>query len=402
MVYSLDQIDNTKVSIFMHVIDDYGVGRVLTNLVHGFVALGKNVDILVNKTLGLEALSQTKNVNIIQINEPRSPVKVSLKDIFGLAAYLRKAKPELLLSALHYNNEISILAKSISGVRTRVIVTEHSHMSENTKNAARRMKRIVPLVARFIYPFADEVVSVSEGVADDLSRMIGLPRTAIKCIYNPVITSDLWQKSHVPVSHPWFNSNDLEIIIGLGRLETQKDFSALIRSFQRVHQARPNCRLVIIGQGSKYGELKDLIDDLKLGDYVDLMGYSNNPYAYLARAKALVLTSRWEGLPTVLIEAMALGIPVISTDCPSGPREILNKGQYGRLVPMGDIYEISKAVVNILEEPPVRVDPNWLYQFTQESAVQKYLNLATPELTQTVQSQQKAIWSSSKKRQIIK
>jgi glycosyltransferase involved in cell wall biosynthesis len=190
---------------------------------------------------------------------------------------------------------------------------------------------------------------VSQGAAEDLARL-GLPSERIKVIYNPVVTPELFEKANQPVDHPWFEPGSPPVILGVGRLEKQKDFPTLIRSFAQVQQQH-SARLMILGEGKERPYLEALVQELGLGENVALPGFVSNPYAYMARAAVFVLSSLFEGLPTVLIEALAVGTSVVSTNCESGPAEILVNGQYGNLVAVGDFNGIARAIISTLEFP---------------------------------------------------
>jgi glycosyltransferase involved in cell wall biosynthesis len=205
-------------------------------------------------------------------------------------------------------------------------------------------------LARWFYPWADAIVTVSQGSAEDLARL-GLSSDCIKVIYNPVVTPELFEKVTEPVEHPWFEPGSPPVILGVGRLEKQKDFPTLIRAFAQVRQQRP-ARLMILGEGQERPDLETLVQELGLAENVALPGFVANPYAYMGKAALFVLSSLFEGLPTVLIEAMATETPVVSTDCKSGPAEILANGQYGKLVAVGDVKGMAEAIISTLEAPP--------------------------------------------------
>jgi glycosyltransferase involved in cell wall biosynthesis len=188
-------------------------------------------------------------------------------------------------------------------------------------------------------------------VAEDLRNFSGLPREAINVIHNPIVTPELSRLAGEAVAHPWFAKKDTPVILGAGRLSQQKDFVNLIRAFSILRQTR-HARLVIIGQGPERPELERLVDQLQLREQVDMPGFAANPYALMRRADLFVLSSAWEGLPTVLVEAMACGAPVVATDCPSGPQEILEGGRHGRLVPVGDSEALGRAMIETLDDPP--------------------------------------------------
>jgi glycosyltransferase involved in cell wall biosynthesis len=201
----------------------------------------------------------------------------------------------------------------------------------------------------------------------------------MRVIYNPVVTPKLFEQAKEQIDHEWFIEGSPPFILGVGRFSTQKDFPTLIRAFSIVQKQMP-ARLMILGEGEDRPQIEALVRDLGLTSEVALPGFVSNPYAFMSRAAVFVLSSVYEGLPTVLIEAMAVGTPVVSTDCPSGPREILEFGKYGKLVPIGDSEAIANAIVTTLKHP---IDVEALRQqaqkFSLENTVNGYLELINPE-----------------------
>ncbi len=205
-------------------------------------------------------------------------------------------------------------------------------------------------------------------------QVTGIPLSRIQVIYNPVITPELLEKSKQPLDHPWFKQGEPPVILAVGRLHQVKDFSNLIRAFAMVRQLQP-ARLMILGTGAEEKQLKALISELGVEQDVMLPGFVNNPYAYIIASSVVVLSSLSESFSNVIIEAIALGTPVISTDCPSSPREILANGKYGELVPVGDSQAMAEAIKRVLAGNIKSVDAAWLEQFSVATATQKYLNL---------------------------
>ncbi len=197
------------------------------------------------------------------------------------------------------------------------------------------MDRFRPILASWFYPWANEVVAVSQGVASSLSDLSGFPLAKIHVIYNPLIPWNLDTLRKSPCSHSWLSAHDTPVILAAGRLEKQKDYPTLIRAAGILNKRKP-VRLLIFGEGSERQPLEDLISQLGLQSFVSMPGYTDNVYACMSQASVFVLSSAWEGFPSVLVEAMACGIPVVSTDCPSGPDEILESGRFGRMVPVGN------------------------------------------------------------------
>jgi glycosyltransferase involved in cell wall biosynthesis len=264
----------------------------------------------------------------------------------------------------------------------QVITSTHLLWSAHAAQSARdsvgnalKYRLIMPFLIRHSYRHTTHVVAVSHHVASDLAHVSGIPSQRINMIYNPVVTPDLLRQAHLPVDHPWFAADEPPVILGVGRLHRDKDFATLIQAFSLLHQQRP-ARLVILGEGPERPRLEHLVQTLGVQHAVDLPGYAANPAAYMRQAAMLVLSSLAEGFGNVLIEAMATGTPVVSTDCPGGPSELLAHGTYGRLVPVGDVAALAAAMHATLDDPP---DPALLQrraaEFSLERSVQKYCAL---------------------------
>jgi glycosyltransferase involved in cell wall biosynthesis len=191
---------------------------------------------------------------------------------------------------------------------------------------------------------------------------------------NPVVTPDLASKAAEPLDHPWFRPGEPPVVLGVGRLSKQKDFATLIRAFDRVRRAR-GARLMILGEGPERAGLQALADELALSQDVALPGFASNPFAYMARAGVFVLSSAWEGMPGALIQAAACGAPVVATDCESGPREVLQDGRYGRLVPVGNPAALADAILSTLDQPRTAVPAEAIERFTRNAAVSGYLEV---------------------------
>lgn len=355
-----------------------GLDRVILNLAKTLSELGFRVDIVVPEVTKqhqkfLEALPS--EVRTIDLGLPFSKT-IFLSKLFKLKQYLEKEKPSILLANGDYAG-VSNLAKLAACSQAKVIHAVHINISRYFNSyeddLGLKMKLRV-LLLKQLYRRSDGLIAVSKGVAEDLSHTIGVSLENIKVIYNPVVTSNLLLKAQEPVKHPWFSPGEPPVILGAGRLMYQKDFSTLIRAFANARQQRP-CRLVIIGkETSDKIDLDALIHELNLTGDVWLAGFADNPYAYMAKASVFVMSSRYEGFGNVLVEAMATGTPVVSTDCESGPAEILNHGEYGHLTPVGDEKKLSEAILDTLDHP---LEPHVLQHraqdFTAEAIAQEYL-----------------------------
>ena len=310
-----------------------------------------------------------ESVQIVNLNTSRDRQALP-----ALVRYLRQERPYALLSGLH-TNLIALWARRLARVSTRVIVVEHNTLSSRVRyySSDVRMRWMPRLIRRF-YPWADGIVAVSHGVAEDLAREAKIPRNRIRVIYNPAVTPELRAKAQAPLEHPWFKPGQPPVILAAGRLTGQKDFPTLIKAFAQVRKAYPS-RLLILGEGEERLALETLVKNLGLQETVQLPGFVNNPYPYMAQAYLFVLSSKWEGLPGVLIEAMFCGTRLIATDCPSGPREILQDGRYGTLVPVGDTDALGQAIETALRgelNPPPR--ESW-HPFELNQVTEQYMDI---------------------------
>jgi glycosyltransferase involved in cell wall biosynthesis len=269
--------------------------------------------------------------------------------------YLRRERPAALVTALAHANLMAVAAARIARTGTRVVVTEHLPPSTWVDRPQRRDSRLMPRMMQAVYPRAGAIVAVSTGVADDLATRARIPRSSVRVIYNPVLVDRLEALAAEPLDHPWFAPGEPPVVLAVGRLTAQKDFSTLIRAVAAVRERRP-CRLIVLGEGEQRAMLEALVSQLGVGDDIALPGFVPNPYPYFRGAAMLALSSRFEGLPTVLLEAVCLGVPVVATDCPSGPSEILDGGRHGRLVPVGDPGALAVAIGETLDlpQPPGR------------------------------------------------
>lgn len=341
-------------------------------LANGIAERGFAVDLVLASAQGPYLRDVAPAVRVVDLKARR--VATSL---LGLVRYLRRERPVALLSALNHANVIALLAGAAAGGDTRVVVSEHSHCSMSLRNAESRRGRMMGRFMRWTYPRADGVVAVSAGVADDLAQAIDLPRARIAVVYNPVVTPAVLEQSVAGLHDPWFAAGEPQVILGAGRLTMPKDFPTLIRAFARLRQTRP-ARLLILGEGELRAELEALVGELGLADDVRLPGFTDNPFAYMRRSDLFVLSSTWEGFGNVLVEAMACGTPVVSTDCPSGPAEILEHGKWGRLVPVGDVEALADAMRQTLDAPASPDVATRAAEFNVARAVDAYLAVMLP------------------------
>lgn len=318
-----------------------GITPVIRKLTNRALARGIAVDLLLCSATTTEAPVGARVISLGLGNKAWQ--------LMQLQAYLRKTAPDALLSAGMRANFLAAITARL-GSKIRTVASLHNTLSRSFAD-----KKIKRLLWSRLLRWPSDLVAVSAGVADDATKLFNIKRNTIHVIYNPVVTPDLYIRATESTGHPWFNDGGAPVLISVGRLEPQKDYATLINAFNKIITAGGNYRLIILGEGKLRSELDAQITKLAINERVCLQGFVSNPYSYMAAARLLVLSSRWEGLPTVLIEALALGCPVVATDCPSGPREILDNGRFGQLVPVGDADALANAITVELETIPDRV-----------------------------------------------
>ena len=365
---------NTKrkrLAIFVSFSGKGGVERVVHNLLQGLSARDIDVDLLavVGKHGWLPEIPWP-NIRVVNLN-----VKHTHLALPGLVRYLRTERPDVLMVAKDRAVRIAVLARMFARVGTRLVGQLHNNISGllETKTPIQRWLRCAPM--RWLFPYVDLIICVSEGVVEDTIKVAGFPRERLVALPNPIITPEVYLKGDEPVEHPWFNDPSVPVILGAGRLTQEKDFATLIRAFNIVSR-QIDSRLAIIGEGPLRQDLEHLVAELGLTDRVSLPGYAANPYAYMKKSSLFVLSSAWEGSGNVLIEAMAFGVPAVSTDCPYGPSETLAGGKYGPLVPVGDPESMAKAMLDTLSNPlSAKELQDAVAPFSVERSTQRYMEV---------------------------
>jgi glycosyltransferase involved in cell wall biosynthesis len=291
----------------------------------------------------------------------------------ALIKYLRRERPHAVISGAIQTNIMAVFAHAAARVHSRLVLTEHNYMALMARNADTLRGRLSPDFIGWAYPRADSIVAVSYAVADEMARACGLHRQSIRVIYNPVLLPDFEALSLQPLQHPWFAAGEPPVILAVGRLTRAKDYPVLLRAFAALRR-HTRARLLILGEGEARTSLEALITKLECRSEIALPGNVDNPYPYMRAAALFVLSSLFEGLPTVLVEALALKAPIVATDCASGPAEIL--GTREGLVPVGDMIALAKAMEGALENGGVDYAANArLERFRLSTAVDAYLDV---------------------------
>ncbi|ERJ18328.1 12-diacylglycerol 3-glucosyltransferase protein [Salinisphaera shabanensis E1L3A] len=272
----------------------------------------------------------------------------------ALVDYLETRQPVLLLANVW--NTVLVAACACAAVQRSPRLIGLFHGTFFAEAAQRRSARKHPWRWRHFYAFcrhfysqADALASVSDGVGQDLVRIVGVAHPQVETLSNPVVSPRLAARAAEPVTHAWLQSDAPPLIVAVGRLSPEKNHALLLHAFARLRASRPDVRLAILGEGSERTHLESLRDELGLTECVLMPGWVDNPHAWMARATMVALSSNWEGLGNVLIEALACGVPVVATDCPHGPREVLDHGRYGRLVPVNDVDAFASAIEQTLD-----------------------------------------------------
>lgn len=358
-------------SSFLHHASGFGgITPWLVNLANGFLEKGHPVDILVNaaKHTPLYYEPIDERIPIINLGYHK------LTAIGALRRYLKKNRPDVLLAAGYRYNNMAVLAHLTTGRPSKCFLSVHENITSGSQKLKNWKGWLRFALIRRLYGMAKGVVAVSDGVARDLVDNFGLPAENVGVIYNPIVNPRIEALAAEEPEHPWLKNKQMPVVLGVGRLEPQKAFDQLIRAFSKLIGHTPS-KLIIIGEGAERKNLEQLIQTLELHDQVALPGFAANPFAYMQKADLFVLSSGWEGFGNVLAEALATGTPVVSTDCPSGPAEILNQGEFGPLVPVGDTDALAAAMKSVLENPPEREKLiNRGYRYDVASSVAEYLD----------------------------
>jgi glycosyltransferase involved in cell wall biosynthesis len=317
----------------------------MVTLANGFAKRGYRVDLVLTRAEGPYLSEVSGGVRVVDLDKKRA-----LASLLPLARYLRRERPNAMLSAMAHANIVAIWARKLARVGTRLVVSERC--SPSGAPGSRATKTIHHLM-RIFYPGAEGIIAVSQGVARELVADFGLDSDRVTAIPNPVDLEAIRGVRQERPEHPWLEAGAPPVVLAVGRLVSDKDYPVLLEAFARL-RAKRKARLVILGEGSQRSELEQQISRLGLSSSVELAGFQQNPFGWMAACRVYVMSSKTEGFPNSLAQAMACGARVVSTDCRNGPREILEGGRWGRLVPVGDPQALAKALSSALDDqaPP--------------------------------------------------
>ena len=349
-----------------------GAERMTLNLAVEFARRGHRVDLVLIDRTGPLLERIPAGVGVIGLGGTRARGVVR-----QLRRYLRRQRPAAVLSIAFQTNILTMLASLGLRPRPRIILSVRNAYSAAMAANPFITRRLFGLATRLLYPRADRIVGISQGCSDDLRRHAGLDPDHVATIYNPVLDDEFERLAAEPLNPSRADDPAIPTVVTVGRLAVQKDQATLLRAFAKVVRQRP-ARLVLVGEGERRPALEALAGELGIADQVTFAGLQPNPYPLMREADLFVLSSAWEGFGNVLVEAMAVGTPVVSTDCPHGPREILEDGKWGGLVPPGDSDALAEAMLEALRSGGIDARERARH-FTVARAADQYLSLMLDE-----------------------
>ncbi len=333
-----------RLTVFLADLMGGGAERMMVVIANGMAERGMDVRLVLAAAEGPYVPEVSEDVELVDLG-----VGSVSRALAPLARDLRRNRPDVMLTTLPHTSFVAVFASRLAG-GVPTVVREAITPRRGRRAQATMMSRLSHMLAPLTYRLAAGTIAVSDGVKDAMVDVLGVPPQKIAALYNPVVTPELRRLAAVPLDHPWFAPGEPPVILGVGSLSQRKDFATLIEAFSLVRD--PAARLVILGEGPERAALEAQVERLGLGGRVQMPGFVSNPYAYMANADLYVMSSRLEGLPGTLVQALACGCPAVSTDCPSGPREVLQDGSLGPLVPVGDAREMAHAIEETLRSPP--------------------------------------------------
>jgi glycosyltransferase involved in cell wall biosynthesis len=364
---------NERIAVFVPTLEGGGAERVMLALANFFGRSGWTVDLVLQRSSGPYMKEVAEGVRVVDLKANR--LRSSLRP---LIRYLRSTRPNALLSTPSDANIVAVAASVIARVPVRVVVREAITASVDDATYRGPRARMMRMMRRWAYQHASHIVAPSAGVADDLVKNSGIARSRVSVIANALDTDRIESLALTPdnqVALP----RDARVILGVGRLSAQKDFATLIRAFARISAS--NTTVLLLGEGDQRQALMQLASELGVRDKVVMPGFVENPFAYMKRAAVFVLSSRYEGLPNAMLQALLIGTPVVATDCASGPREILEGGRWGRLVPVGDVDAMAAAIREGLDgtlaTPPASLVRE---RYGVEGIAKQYLEVLFPRI----------------------
>jgi glycosyltransferase involved in cell wall biosynthesis len=339
---------NRRIAFFLTSPSGGGAERAMIAVANHFAAEGLQVDMVFGRAEGPYRGEVDRRVRIVDLS-----VKRLSKMLLPMHRYMEREKPSVVVSPLPPCDLVILFGRKFLGWKTKLLISVQNHPVEMARHSAALVDRLWPFFIRRSYGAAECILGISSGVAETVASLLGRGRDEVPVIHNPVITPGFAEKLNEDPGHPWFNDGGAPVLLAAGRLTQQKDYPTLLRAFALLLRRCP-ARLIVLGEGEGRAELEQLASELGVSSQLAMPGFVRNPYCWMKRARLFVLSSRWEGFANVVAEALACGVPVVSTDCPSGPGEILGGGVFGHLVPVGDAAALAQALDDALKQPVER------------------------------------------------
>ncbi len=361
-----------RIAIYVDSLQGYGADKVLVKIANGLVDENVSVDFVLAKPSHHAHQSLIDDVNIFNLSSNRFNI---IKNVLGLATYLRRYQPDILFSSIYFNNVVCACALMLAGTKTKLVVRQANTLERQFKDFPVVFRQVLHLLTHLAYKRADLVVCQCRSMVPDLVDFMKVDPKKVRVIYNPTVTADIYDRAQVDPEHRWLNLDRTEpVILAIGRFKPQKDFVTLIQAFALVKKRFKNAKLILLGDGPQRKYLEGLANQLGVRKDVDFAGFQANPYAFISMADLFVSSSRYEGLPNVLIEALALGKRIVATSCPGGSSEILRYGKYGALVPIKEPSLLAEAIEDQLACPRACLrEPEAVAGFEQKSQVKVYI-----------------------------
>ncbi len=369
---SLEAVKPMSAAIYIHDLSPGGVERQCLILAQELQARGVDVALVLHQVRGELLPLLPAGVPVINLHSART-----LHDIVRLRRYLLDDQPTVFMANVDHNNIAAMLAKALAGTETKLVICQHNPLSAGFHATVNWKHRVVPFCYRLLASRIDHAVAVSDGIAGELIRNAGLPRNKVSTINNAVIGDDFTERADAPVHHRWLEAKDRPVFVTAGRLVEMKDHRNLLHAFALHLRQRP-ARLLILGSGPARDELQRMAGTLGIAQHVEFLGFVQNPLPYMRQADAFVLSSRFEGFGNVLVEALGCGTPVLSTNCPYGPADILERGEYGILVPPQEPAALASGLSRIIDERhrwPVDLLRTRARDFTYRACADNYWHL---------------------------
>lgn len=357
------------ISLYLHDLEGGGAERSMVMIANGLFKYGYSVEVILNQLAGVYFDELNSSIKVISLDSSKR-----ISHILKLRKHLKKERPRVLISTNVAPNYWAIIANLTSGRHSKHILREANTPHIEFKESNPRRKLGLSL-ARLLYRFADACVGNSADSVKSIQRFYRLNKAKVYLIYNGIPTDNIRSMAQTAVSHKWVDRSGIKLIITVGRVVDQKNHKMLIKALSYVNEHDKNYRLIILGSRGlekKYErEVDRLIAEHGLTGQVDFIGFTPNPFTYMSKADLFILSSKWEGFPSVLAQSMACGTPVISTDCLGAAREILANGEFGTLVPVDDWRAMGEAILNI---DKAKTHPQSLIKRAHEFSVEGNIN----------------------------